>query len=88
VEQAVAAIMREDGELSATDKRAGREIAFDIDAHVIVPPRGFWRSAVQRFLVSFGRRRRMESVPFAIIFGRALAEPGSDGSSAGNSPAE
>jgi hypothetical protein len=32
--------------------------------------------------VSFGRRRRTESVPLAIIFGRAVAAPASDATSA------
>jgi hypothetical protein len=82
LEQAVTAMIREDGELTAPAKRAGRELGFDIDVHIVVPPKGFWRSAVQRFLVSFGRRRRMESVPLAIIFGRAVAAPESDANSA------
>jgi hypothetical protein len=82
LEQAVAAMIREDGELTAPAKRTGRELGFDIDVHIVVPPKGFWRTAVQRFLVSFGRRRRTESVPLAIIFGRAVAAPVSDATSA------
>jgi Protein of unknown function (DUF4238)/SEC-C motif len=82
LEQAVTAMIREDGEPTAPAKRAGRELGFDIDVHIIVPANGFWRSAVQRFLVSFGRRRRMESVPLAIIFGRAVAASESDAASA------
>jgi len=82
LEQAVTAMIREDGELTAPAKRAGRELGFDIDIHIVVPPKGFSGSAVQRFLVSFGRRRRMESVPLAIIFGRAVAAPVSGATSA------
>ncbi len=68
-------MIKEDGELTAPTERAGRQLGFDVDAHMVVPPKGFWRSAVQRFLVSFGRRRRMGSVPLAILFGRAVAAP-------------
>jgi hypothetical protein len=75
VEQAIRTMTREDGELTAPTERAGRQLGFDVDAHIVVPPGGFWRSAVQRFLVSFGRRRRMESIPLAILFGRAVAGP-------------
>jgi hypothetical protein len=74
VERAVMTMIKADGELTAPTERAGRQIGFDVDAHILVPPNGFWRSAVQRFLVSFGRRRRMESVPLAILFGRAITE--------------
>jgi hypothetical protein len=82
VDEAIRAMIREDGELTAPAKREGREAGLDIDVHIVVPPRGFWRSAVQRFLVSFGRRRRMESVPLAIIFGRAVSAPVSNAISA------
>jgi hypothetical protein len=71
-ERAIMTMIKEDGELTAPKERAGRQLGFDVDAHIIIPPNGFWRSTVQRFLVSFGRRRRLESVPLAIIFGRAV----------------
>jgi hypothetical protein len=75
VEHAVTTMIKEDGELTAPTERAERQLGFDVDAHIVVPPKGFWRSAVQRFLVSFGRRRRLESVPLAMLFGRAVTEP-------------
>jgi hypothetical protein len=86
VQQAIAAMIKEDGELTAPVDRAGRELGFNVDAGIVVPPKGFWRSAVQRFLVSFGRRRRMESVPLAIVFGRAVAELANDANSSGEAP--
>jgi hypothetical protein len=78
VEQAVMTMIKEDGELTAPTERVGRQLGFDVDAHIVVPPKGFWSTATQRFLVTFGRRRRMESVPLAMLFGRAVTGSGSD----------
>jgi Protein of unknown function (DUF4238) len=51
-----------------------RDVVFDIDADLIVPPSGYSLTAVRRFLVAFGRRRHTNAVPFAIIFGRAASQ--------------
>lgn len=53
-----------------------RDVVFDIDADLVVPPTGYSLTAVRRFLVAFGRRRHTNAVPFAIIFGRAASEAG------------
>jgi len=50
-----------------------RDVVFDIDADLVVPPAGYTLTAVRRFLVAFGRRRHASAVPFAIIFGRAAS---------------
>ena len=47
---------------------------FQIDARLLVPPNGYGLTAVRRFLVTFGRRRHMSAVPFAILFGRAASD--------------
>lgn len=44
----------------------------DIDASVVVPPRGYSRNAAQRFLITFGRGRYIRAVPLAILFGAAV----------------
>jgi len=47
------------------------DTVFEIDAHVIVPAHGYGLTAVRRFLIAFGRRRHTNSVPLAVLFGRA-----------------
>lgn len=47
---------------------------FEIDAHVIVPALGYGLTAVRRFLIAFGRRRHTNSVPLAVLFGRATTD--------------
>jgi hypothetical protein len=49
------------------------DTVFEIDARLLVPPNGYSLTAVRRFLVAFGRRRHLGSVPFAILFGRAAS---------------
>jgi hypothetical protein len=46
---------------------------FEIDAQVIIPAAGYGLIAVRRFLIAFGRRRHINRVPIAILFGRAAA---------------
>ena len=41
------------------------------------PPNGYGRTEVRRFLVTFGRRRHLNTVPLAILFGRAAPTTGS-----------
>jgi Protein of unknown function (DUF4238)/SEC-C motif len=49
------------------------DTVFEIDADLIVPTSGYGLIAVRRFLVAFGRRRHMDRVPLAILFGRATS---------------
>ena len=67
-----------DADLSAARAPAeptGRyeDTMFEIDARLLVPPSGYGLTAVRRFLIAFGRRRHLEAVPFAILFGRAAS---------------
>jgi hypothetical protein len=39
-----------------------------------IPPNGYGLREVHRFLIAFGRRKRLESVPLSIIFGRSLEQ--------------
>ena len=48
------------------------DTVFEIDAQLIVPPHGYGLTAVRRFLIAFGRRRHTNSVPLAVLFGRAI----------------
>lgn len=54
-------------------ERRFRDMVFDIDADLVVPPAGYSLTAVRRFLVAFGRRRHTNAVPLAIIFGHAAS---------------
>ncbi len=42
------------------------DMVFEIDAQLLVPSNGYALTAVRRFLVAFGRRRHLGSLPFAI----------------------
>jgi len=66
----------EQGPAEPTGKH--EDTVFEIDARLLVPSNGYGLTAVRRFLVAFGRRRHLGSVPFAILFGRAasLRNPG------------
>lgn len=58
------------------ESSGGREdpdAVFDIDVKALVPPNGYALNDVQRFLVSFGRRNRLDSVPLAVLFGKAAS---------------
>lgn len=59
--------------VDALREKRFRDVVFDIDADLVVPPAGYSLTAVRRFLVAFGRRRHTITVPFAIIFGRAAS---------------
>jgi hypothetical protein len=48
---------------------------FEISATLVVPPEGYRLIAAQRFVVAFGRRKHIDAVPLALLFGRAV--PGS-----------
>jgi Protein of unknown function (DUF4238) len=43
---------------------------FEIDAQLSIPSAGYGLNAVRRFLITFGRRRHIESIPLALLFGR------------------
>jgi hypothetical protein len=49
------------------------DTVFEIDARLLVPPNGYGLTAVRRFLVAFGRRRHLSTMPLAILFGRAVS---------------
>jgi hypothetical protein len=69
---AVPALVRPAAADAARDARF-RDLVFDIDADLLVPPVGYSLTEVRRFLVAFGRRRHTSAVPFAIIFGRSAS---------------
>lgn len=54
---------------------------FDIDATIIVPPDGYGLNAARRFLIAFGRRKHIQAVPLAILFGQAARPLQSEGRS-------
>ena len=68
------------GPAEATGKY--EDTVFEIDAQLTVPPHGYGLTAVRRFLIAFGRRRHTNSVPLAVLFGRAVS------SSAATAPSE
>jgi hypothetical protein len=68
------------GPAEATGKY--EDTVFEIDAQLAVPPHGYGLTAVRRFLIAFGRRRHTNSVPLAVLFGRAVS------SSAATPPSE
>ena len=59
------------GPAEATGKY--EDTVFEIDAQLTVPPHGYGLTSVRRFLIAFGRRRHTNSVPLAILFGRAVS---------------
>jgi hypothetical protein len=57
------------------ERDSSLKAVFEIDVQVNIPAGGYGLNAVRRFLITFGRRRHIEAVPLAILFGRAV--PGS-----------
>jgi hypothetical protein len=53
--------------------KRSRDSVFEIHAQLVIPSVGYSLTAVRRFLIAFGRRRHMNKVPLAILFGRAAA---------------
>ena len=60
-----------------SEERGFYNTEFEIVAQLAVPSTGYGLTAVSRFIVTFGRRRHTNMVPFALLFGRA-ASAGSD----------
>jgi hypothetical protein len=69
----------------ALREKGSSNTVFKIDAQLVIPPTGYGLTTVRRFLVTFGRRRHMNAVPLAIVFGPAAA-PGTE-SLSGSQPA-
>jgi hypothetical protein len=74
VREASVALKKVEPAISDAGREDGPPVAiFEIDARLLVPPNGYGLTAVRRFLVTFGRRRHLGAVPFAILFGRAAS---------------
>ncbi len=69
-----AAVEVEADSADATCEMHSRSTVFEIDAKIVIPPVGYSLTAVRRFLITFGRRRYVNSVPLAILFGRAVSK--------------
>jgi hypothetical protein len=57
------------------DSVSSLKTEFEIDVDINIPSGGYGLNVVRRFLITFGRRRHIKSVPCAILFGQAAQQP-------------
>jgi hypothetical protein len=70
---AIAVAKTERDATESQPKKRSQGSVFEVDAQLMIPAAGYGLMAVRRFLIAFGRRRHKNTVPIAILFGRAAA---------------
>lgn len=68
VEAASQALMTETAEVPP---ESATNAIFEIDTTLRIPSQGYSLAAAQRFVLAFGRRKHIATVPVALLFGRA-----------------